>query len=103
MRSLQKAGDAAASTAAYLAALEMHAKLRVGADQYGPEHRALPADVWMDILARLPLRDVVRGVWCVSKGWRALARHPTLWKVRAFVCCAACVCSHNSLPSACIA
>lgn len=62
----------------------MHARVgEAGAGRaYGPEYRAVPVEVMVEeVLARLTMRDVVRGVWAVSRGWRALARHPTLWKV----------------------
>ena len=78
---LQNAGDPAGSTAAYCAALEMHAALAACPPAYGPDDKLLPIDIMLAILKLLPLSDISRRVWCVSRGWRALARHPTLWKV----------------------
>jgi hypothetical protein len=83
MHRLQKDGDPAGSTEAYCAALELHAALETGTLAYGPEYSLLPMDVMVEILSLLTLGDILKRVWCVSRGWRALAKHPALWKVLA--------------------
>lgn len=76
-------GDPAGSTEAYRAALELHAALELATPAYGPEYSLLPMDLMVEILSSLALGDILKRVWCVSSGWRALAKHPALWKVRA--------------------
>ena len=79
---LQKEGDPAGSTTAYLAALDMHASLARVTPKYGPEYHLAPIAVMIEIFSNLPLATIVHLLTRVSKGWCALARNPGLWKVR---------------------
>lgn len=78
---LQKAGDAAGSTGAYLAALQIHAEAGTSGGG-GGGGMMVPADAWVEILSFLSLSDILHRVWLVSRSWRNIARHPRLWKVR---------------------
>lgn len=77
-----QATDPAASTTAYLAALDIHAALEHTTPPLGPEAKLLPADVIVMIFAMLSTSDILHRVWRVSRAWRSFARHPSLWKVQ---------------------
>ena len=72
---LQKSGDAKGSTEAYLAALDMQAKLRSVPAPVGPEARRLPADLYAAIFAYLSEAEVARA-GLVSRAWKRLTRDP---------------------------